>query len=79
MKGDPHPAAVRLAAALPMRRHEQDFIEEAPQKKSPPSHTKQVRIDGTDYSSVRDAARLLGKPPKSIRRWLKSGRAHVIE
>jgi excisionase family DNA binding protein len=38
-----------------------------------------IMIDGVEMISVQDAARLAGRSPETIRRWVWSGRVHAIK
>ena len=38
-----------------------------------------IVIDGVEMVSVQDAARMAGRSPETIRRWVWSGRVHAIK
>ena len=71
MKGDLHPAAVRLSAALPCRTHERRIIVPKQGSKKP---TK-VAYNGCIYRNMTEAARAVGISRTSMRRKLAAGEA----
>ena len=73
MKGDPHPAAVRLCAALPVRTHERPSQSE--QRKDKANNTRAVIVEGVLYESLTDAARRLNRCREAIRKRIYKGTA----
>ena len=76
MKGDPHPAAVRLSAALPCHTHERPVP--ANQKVHSANNTRAVRINGAVYESLTEAARQLGKSRGAVRNMIERGEASYL-
>ena len=77
MKGDLHPAAVRLSAALPCRTHERPVP--ANQKVQSANNTRAVRINGTVYESLTEAARQRGTHRDAIRKMIHAGAAAYLD
>lgn len=78
MKGDPHPAAVRLMASCPVHTHEQP----APHRngvRHSANNTRPVRINGAVYESLTEAARQRGTYRDAIRKMIHSGAAVYID
>ena len=80
MKGDLHPAAARLLTALPCRTHY------APQHGSDHWRAQQkannqrpVRINGTVYESMTQAAERLGTHRDAIRKMIHAGDAAYLD
>ena len=73
MKGDLHPAAVRLSSALPCRTH----IRELPQYKERLSanNTRAVICNGIHYESLTEASRQIGVCREAIRKRIYKGTA----
>ena len=77
MKGDLHPAAVRLSSALPCRTHERA---ETPYKdRQSANNTRAVRINGTVYESLTEAARQIGTHRDAIRKMIRAGDAAYLD
>ena len=68
MRGDPHPAAVRLCSCLPVRTHEPPA--EAYKERAPGNHVRECVINGRRYESLIEAARQLGCNRETLRRAL---------
>lgn len=73
MKGDLHPAAMRLSAALPSTTHVQQFGEHA--ARNSVNNFKRVIIDGVQYDSITEASRQLRKCREIIRKMIIRGEA----
>ena len=74
MKGDLHPAAVRLSSALPCRTHERLII--MPKQGSKVTH--KLEYDGRVFRTLSDAARECGMSRSSMRRKLADGEARYL-
>ena len=79
MKGDLHPAALRLAAQLPCRTHH------APEPDSDhwrarhyANNVRQVVIAGRHYESLTEAGRRLGICRETVRRMIKAGEGRYL-
>ena len=76
MKGDLHPAAVRLSAALPCRTHERRPIPYAERLSA--NNIRNVLIAGVRYESLTEAGRQLGKSRGAVRNMIERGEASYL-
>ena len=80
MKGDLNPAAMRLSAALPVRTHyapEHGSSHWRSQQKA--NHMRPVRVNGTVYDSLTEAARSIGTHRDAIRKMIHAGEAAYLD
>ena len=76
MKGDIHPAAFRLFSTLPVRTHEQTRSSYADRLSA--NNLRPVRVAGTLYESVTEAARRIGCSRGKVRLLLIKGEAQYV-
>ena len=76
MKGDPHPATLRLCAQLPVRTHERTRQDYADRLSA--NNLRAVQVRGVTYESLTEAGRQLGRSRGSIRNMIKYGLARYV-
>ena len=73
MKGDLHPAAVRLSAALPVHTHTRPVP--AFKERNSANNTRAVICNGIHYESLTEASRQIGVCREAIRKRIYKGTA----